>query len=478
MSNIDLFRVVGNDFFNPLTGKYKSVFIDCLEIIYESYRTELSYGVDRDILVSLLTNYFEQNSSVDIQFEEEQDVLRDSRSKASEFLRKLKGYGWVEYEFDNNGRAKIVMPGYAVSVMQTFISVSNKSEMEYQSEVSSVFSLLTNKKLLDRPYPQVIKPAYDRTVALFTELKKLNTEIRKYIDEMTDGRNAEEIMEHFFSYNEMIGSAAYHRMQTSDNVSRFRNTIVSSLKDILNDKDVMEKAVIGYQNIENENDKDEARNGVIGMITNVINYFDSYDEIEKEIRRKHAKYLRSAASRAKMAFLNSNDIDGKLTAILRILAAALDREEEYGLYDDVPDDICMIFNMFPQAFVSGESLKTVGISKKIGDVDEIFSVPLMSEEEIKHRRDILKTKNEYRFSRKNINAFVMSLLKDQSEICGSDIEVKTKRDMIRLIFICFYGRDKRSDFIVIPKDNIINGRGFTFRDFTLKRRVKQNGSRK
>lgn len=61
---------------------------------------------------------------------------------------------------------------------------------------------------------------YDRTIALFTELKKLNTNIRKYIDNLTSGLSLEQIMEHFFSYNDNIGSKAYHRMKTNDNVSR------------------------------------------------------------------------------------------------------------------------------------------------------------------------------------------------------------------------------------------------------------------
>lgn len=246
MITIKLFEIIGGDYFKPLTGKYQNIFIDCLEIIYNSYRTELSYGVDREIIILQLTDFFEQNSSDDIQFEDGQDVLHDSRSKASEFLRKLKNYGWVEYEFDNSGHAKIVMPSHSITIMQTFTAITEYNEMEYQSEISAIYSLLTNEKLLDRPYPQIIKPVYDRTLALFTELKKLNTSIRKYIDELTDGQTPEELMEHFFSYNENIGSKAYHRMKTNDNVSRFRNTIEGRLREILTDEIIMERAVIFY----------------------------------------------------------------------------------------------------------------------------------------------------------------------------------------------------------------------------------------
>ncbi|MDE6783942.1 MAG: hypothetical protein K2J26_00990 [Ruminococcus sp.] len=469
---MNIFSITGSDFFKALTGKYKNIFIDCLEIIYNSYCTELSYGIDKDVLVLQLTDYFDRNSSADIQFEDGAEVFNDSRAKANEFLRKLKAYGWIEYEFGNDQRAKIVMPNHSVTIMQAFSAITDVKEMEYQSEVSAIYSLLTNENLYDRPYPQIIKPVYDRTLALFTELKKLNTGIRKYIDELTEGQTSEELMEHFFSYNENIGSKAYHRMKTNDNVSRFRNTIVSRLRDILNDEAIMERAVIGYQNIEGENDKTEASDKVIEIITNVIGYFDSYDDIEKEIERKHSKYLRSAVNRAKLAFLNTNNIEGKISTILRCLANVFESEEEYGIYDDMPDDYYRIFNMFPQSFLSGESLKPIGISKKIVDVEEIFTPQTISEEEILQRRIALKEKNEQRFSRKNINAFVRILLKDREEINASEIEVHTKRDMIRLIFISIYGRDKRSEYIVLPKENIICNNGFTFKNFTLKRRAK------
>lgn len=115
-----------------------------------------------------------------------------------------------------------------------------------------------------------IKPVYDRTIALFTELKKLNTNIRKYIDNLTSGLSLEQIMKHFFFYNDNIGSKAYHRMKTNDNVSRFRNTIVSRLKEMLYNETILEKIVLGYQNIKNCNDKMEAYELIVGIINDIL----------------------------------------------------------------------------------------------------------------------------------------------------------------------------------------------------------------
>lgn len=116
---MNIFNIIGSGFFKALTGKYQNIFIDCLEIIYNSYRTELSYGIDKEVLVLQLTDYFDRSSSADIQFEDGAEVFKDSRSKANEFLRKLRAYGWIEYEFGNDKRAKIVMPNYSITIMQS-----------------------------------------------------------------------------------------------------------------------------------------------------------------------------------------------------------------------------------------------------------------------------------------------------------------------------------------------------------------------
>ena len=143
-----IFNIVGQDFFKPLTSYLKNLYFDCLEIIYNSYSSELSYGIDREILVSTLADYFECNHTSEINFEDETEILRDSRMKATTFLRKLKDFGWVEYEISNNQTARVVMPDYAVT--------------------------------------------------MFDGLKKFNTSIKKHIEVITADKTSEEIIRDFF----------------------------------------------------------------------------------------------------------------------------------------------------------------------------------------------------------------------------------------------------------------------------------------
>lgn len=469
---MNVFDVVGDNFFKPLTSQFKIIYLDCLTIIYDSYRSELSYGIDREILVSKISDYFERSNISDIEFEDESEILKDSRSKANMFLRKLKDYGWIEYEISNNHVTKIIMPDYAVTIVKTFLDISNPKEMEYQSEIAVIYSTLTNEELLDRPYPQVLRPVYERTRALFDGLKKLNTSIKKYIEDITADKTSEEIIKDFFTYHDEIGSKAYHRIKTEENISRFRNTIISRLRDILNDRETFERTIKGYQNIENENDYYTAEDEVKSQISAIIDSFISYDDIVLEIDKKHSKYLRNAVERAKFLLLNTNNTEGKVSTILQYMAECYNREELNNLNEDAPDDICRLFNIFSHGFLSGESLRTVSISRKITDVEDIFEPIGMTEEERKLRQFAISEKNKNRFSRKNIERYVKALLDNKTTILASELPIETKRDMIRIIYISLYGHLPEPEYIVTPKENVVSLHGFRFCDFEIKRRYK------
>ncbi len=468
----ELFDIVGEDFFKPFTSLYKRIYVDCLNIIYDSYRTELSYGADRDILVSKLTYYFDNQESGDIQFEDESISIKDSKSKASTFLRKLKEYGWIEYDIGNDQKIRVIMPNHSVSLIQTINSITKQEEMEYQSEISAIYSILTNEELIYRPYGQVLKPVYNHTLSLFTELKKLNTSIRMYIDELTADKTAEEILEQFFSYHEEIGSKAYHRIKTNENVSRFRNIIVRRLQNMLEDSVCYDLLVQGCMNIEGINDYEEASDSVHGMIAETIDRFRSYDEIVDEIDRKNSKYIRNAVERAKFLLLNSNNAEGKISKIIQYLAEQFNKDEEKNLTEDASEDICRIFNIFPQGYLSGESLKAIPISKRITEVDELSEGFVLSEDERELRRLAIIEKNKNRFSKKNISAYVDEMLKEKQTVMASEIEILSRRDMIRVIFIYLYGKEDKTEFMVTNCGNQVEKEGFRFRDFEIKRRIR------
>ena len=170
--------------------------------------------------------------------------------------------------------------------------------------------------------------------------------------------------------------------------------------------------------------------------------------------------------------LNTNNTEGKISTILQYMAECYNQEEQNNLLEDASDDICSLFNIFPQGFLSGESLKAVAISRKITDVEDIYEPLDLTDEERELRKLVISEKNKNRFSKKNVEEYVTTLLSDKERISASELPVETRRDLIRIIFISLYGHSSKSGYVVIPKEDVVSSQGFKFRDFEIKRRLK------
>lgn len=467
---MQLFQVVSDDFFKPLTGKYKGVYVDCLELIYSTYKTELSFGVDKEVILSKLVEYFDETSEEDMVFVEENEVAADSREKANAILRTLKSCNWIEYEVGSDYSVKVNLFDYAATMIESFRKIIKNEEMEYQSFISQIHGTLQNKEAYIKPYEYIIKRVSENTEELINGLKKLNTMIKKRIDEITRDKTAAEIVEDFFGYHKDIGSKAYHRIKTSDNISHFRLSIIENLKGILEDEVIWDKAVRGFMEIEQIDDRVQADELLKGKIRYMISSFNNYDEIIEEIDMKHTKYISSAIARAKFLLSNSNNMEGKIKQILSFLADEFNNDTFINLNDESDDILLNIFDIFPQNFIDGDSLYVMKLTRKF-EIPKLLDEPFgLSQDERNLRKLAMQEKNKRRFSKNNINKFVLTALNDNKSILASTLPLENKRDLIRIIFISLYGRDEVSKYNVESINETVNINGFRFLDFRIIRR--------
>ncbi|NTW71343.1 MAG: hypothetical protein HGA49_03785 [Eubacteriaceae bacterium] len=467
---MNLFQIIPQDLFKPLTSKYKETYLDCLQLIYNTYKTELSFGVDKEIIVDALEHYFDNEPALEMVFDEDDsEVARDSRAKANAILRRLRDSGWIEYEPANDFKTRVNLLDYAATLIESFDKIIRNDEMEYQSLVSQIHATLLNQNGYVKPYEYIIKRVLENTEELMVGFKKLNSNIKKYIDAITNEKSAGEIVQDFFVYQKDIGSKAYHRIKTSDNISHFRSAIIEKLYEILNDDQIFSRAVQGYMEIEQLSDTTIATDSLRGKIVIMISAFRNYDEIISEIDYKHSKYMGSAIARAKFLLTNTNNAEGKIARILAYLSEEFNREAALDLNDELDDAMLEIFNIFPQGFLDSDSLYVMPISRKMS-LPEVLSGDLgISDEERMLRKLAMQERSHSRFSRKNINAYVDEILKENKAVLASTLPLDSKRDLIRVIFISLYGRDKKSKYKSISKDEIVAINHFKFCDFMIER---------
>lgn len=461
----NLFAILPEDFFKPLCSKYKKEYADCISLIFSSFKPEISYGVEREIVLAVLEDYF--SSMVQDMIFDDNEVLSDSKAKANAVIKGLKDAGWLEYEQGDNHSINVTLCDYTIPVIESFHKIIKEEETEYQSIISGIYARLQNQEGYRKPYELIVKGVAEDTEHLVSELKRLNISIKRHMEKQTNQMTAGEILEHFFQYHKDIGSKAYLRMKTSDNVAYFRSAIIEKLEEILSSSQILKAVQVGYMELEQESDENRAYDEVVQIILGIKSAFFRLDEIITEIDRKHAKYQKNAVMRAKFLLSTGNNMEGKISGILGAMVQQLNEETEPSLYEDASKEWLELYHLYPQNFMDNESLRTIPVTKKLGKVDELSTQLLITEEERSLYKEAFMEKNRTRFSRKNINAYVKDQLAGKERVKASSLPIENRRDMIRLIYISLYGNNRANCYTIDRSRERIRINGFEFADFDI-----------
>lgn len=467
-----LFDILPADFFKPLTSKYRQEYADCIMQLFNAFKPEISYGVSRDIVVKELTDYFDADD-VEMSFDDEIYVY-DAREKANGVIAMLKKCGWIEYEQETNHQINVVLCEYAIPVIESMNRIIREEEAEYQGIISQIHASLQNEELYSKPYELIIKGVLENTERLLSELKKLNASIKRHMDRQTNDMDADEILNHFFEYHRNIGSKAYLRMKTSENISYFRTAIIERIERMMESADVMDRAVAGYMEVEEAGDPDQAYDQVVSMLIDIKSSFYRLDDIIEEIDRKHARYMRSAVMRARFLLATGNNLEGKLSKILDMYVRQLNEEmpidEKRQLNEEIQkdeDSIQDLFSLYPQNYISPESLQTIPVTKKLGTISKFSDDTGMSEEDRLLYKEALRMKNRSRFSRKNINEYVVNLLNGRDAMPVTEVPVESRRDLIRIIYISIYAGNHSNNYTIKRSGKQVEMKGYSLPYFDI-----------
>ena len=452
-----LFDILPADFFKPLTSKYRQEYADCIMQLFNAFKPEISYGVNRDIIVKELTDYFEADDT-EMSFDDEVYVS-DAREKANGVIAILKKCGWIEYEQETNHQINVILCEYAIPVIDSMNRIIREEEAEYQGIISQIHASLQNEELYGKPYELIIKGVQENTERLLSELKKLNASIKRHMDQQTNDMDAEEILDHFFEYHKNIGSKAYLRMKTSENISYFRTAIIERIERIMESTEIMERATAGYMEVEETEDREKAYDEVISMLIDIKSAFYRLDDIIDEIDRKHARYMRSAVMRARFLLATGNNLEGKLSKITDLYVQQLNSGEEESFEG--------LFSLYPQSYISPESLQAIPVTKKMDTISGFSNQAQMSEADRLLYKEALRRKNRNRFSRKNINEYVVNLLGDRDKMPVTEVPVESARDLIRIIYISIYSGNRSNNYEISRSGKQVEMQGYSLPYFEI-----------
>ncbi len=458
-----MFHVIPDNFFVPLSSPNRIVYWECISRLFSIMEHQLSFGVEREVLVDELEFYFEQENAA--QLVEEEFQSNDSRSRANGILRRLEYYGWIEVETDKSYVQRVNFEEYAVKVIKTLLDIADGKQIEYQGYIYTIYSLV--KGSMDRP-GIVLMQIWENTDYLITGLKNLNSNIKHYIDDLTRHSTVAQIMDALFNdYITNIVDKAYHRLLTSDNVSKFRPEIIESLEQKSHNEDFLEKASAEIASIR-EISKEEGRELTYHFLHEIIEAFRNMDEILQEINQKNTQYQRAAINRAKFLLAGNEDVRGQLKEILMGINEEINREnmDLSGIYRiDFLDDLVRIY----QCSILEQSSLYLAVEGK----GEFVPASLDEEEPDKElRREKMRkmaAKIQKVVSLEKIQSYVDSQLGEKEEMEASQLPLDHEDDFIKLIYVRLYGQRKNMDYLIEPlEEREVNG--YRFKDFRIRRK--------
>lgn len=424
---------------------------------------QLSFGVERDVLVDELEYYFDQTQAAEMDEEEFQSL--DSRGKANSMLRKLEFYGWIEIETDKSYVQRVNFQEYAVKIIKTLLEIADGKQMEYQGYIYTIYSLARSNT--DHP-GIVLLQILENTDMLITGLKNLNSSIKHYMDDLTRHKTVSEIMHALFNdYITNIVDKAYHRLLTSDNVSKFRPEIIERLESKSRNEKYLTQAVQEIASIR-EISEEEGRELVYQYLHMIIEAFRNMDDILEEINQKNTQYQRAAINRAKFLLSGDEDVRGQLKEILLGINETMNEEklELGGIYKiEFLDDLIRIYS---SSVIDENSLYAPTQGKKtFVSQDVVQENPDLQLRQEKIRR--LTEKMQKILSPVRIETYVNEQLGEKKQMQASQFPLNSDDDFIKLIYIRLYGQRKNMNYQIEVLDDIQRGE-YRFKDYMIRRK--------
>ncbi len=461
-----LFNVIPQNFFSPLASPGKVVYWECLCRLFELTNRQLSFGIERDVLVDELQFYFDSEIAADtVEWEEADSSSMSSRDKANFILRRLENYGWISVESDYSYVQRVNFRDYAIQIMKTLLTVADEKKTEYQGYIYTIYNLA--RAGMESPGIGLLQ-IEENTDALLTGLKSLNANIKHYIDELTKHSTVSEILDALLNdYYSNVVDKAYHRLLTSDNVSKFRPEILDRLEVDSRSETYLKKASAEIASLR-EISEEAAREQVFSILHEVIDAFRRMDDILGEINKKNTQYQRAAINRARFLLSSGDDVRGQLKDILTYLNDHItEKRLDYNSVYELEETEGLI-RIFSWEYLDTDSLYAPIEGRKEFAPEKIeIPEPDIALREEKRRK--MRERLNRVLSPQKIASYVDEQLGERKQIYASELPLNEGDTFIRLIYIRLYGQRKNMNYELEPKQRTEKA-GFRFRDFIIRRK--------
>ncbi|MBO8162081.1 MAG: hypothetical protein H0Z34_00005 [Brevibacillus sp.] len=447
-----LFEVVPERFFHLLTGSNKYLYAEAVLLLYEQSQRErfgIRYDVIRDLFQELIETYKELG--VELTFDDEDianqakhdnragqvTVEEYARAQANSLIRKLASLNWIDVEVRDQFQQFIVLPHYTSRILAVLKELCEARAVEYQRFAFVTYQLLTGEEAKRRPC-FAVREAKLHTDQFVKELVTLYNNMKHHMEQVVQKSSIQDVLDHHFDkYKSEIVDKSYHRLKTSDHVSRYRFQILQTVQQWLLDKALLEETVEDGLRSEFYRDRQEAEEDIRESLLYIEETFSGLDEIFHQIDIRHNQYLRSSYDRARYLSQYQQGINQRLVDFIRCLADSKKDLVEFPWSH--------LFRLQNIAGLSEQSLLPPRRKKPPHQPDVHVVVPIPDELKEELRRKNLERMRKA-ITRQKVEGYVLEKLGNRQEMELKELAPTNLEEFLLLTHIYLYGQDGASSF--------------------------------
>ncbi len=470
---MDFFSMIPDNFFSLLASKNKRIYLAAIIQSFKTYETGSILGIEKRIVVDDLVNFLE-NSSYLYDVEDEEDEESNPQSKrelANYILRRMEECGWIYVDVTNDYEEILNFSDMAITLCEALINAypyeansyeedtsSNYEEHinEYQGYIYTIYSILNNPDNGD--YVTKFNAVYTNTKQLIRAIRRLDSRLKEYINSVVETSEVRELMERLMNFKTEVYDRSYLKMKTSDNINRYRLSIVSKLEELANDEFAMSMIVNDFKR---KYPNDLAIIKASKAVDEIIDVFNSIDSFILEIDNKNRTYINSTIGKIKFLLSEDDNIIGKLNTVLKHIRVS----NEKGKIDKAMRLVDTMYNFNYEKVYNQESSLYTPRGTYTRNYNQMLDALSL---DFTLTADFLKQfKSAY--NEVEIKNFLESNMVDDILQASHIIDYNSKNiTVLMTVYSLMYSANLEYEITIL--DNIIDHKKYRLKDFMIKRR--------
>lgn len=356
---------------------------------------------------------------------------RQQRVQARAVLRRLENTGWLKREKQRDLTYQYTLAEYAFPLLESFRQITEQRAPEFDGLIYGTYLLLNRHDEQMSGYA-LLQQAQEQTRRVAAGLKQLQHNIGAHIERLVEDLDVREVLQNFITYRAQV-SPSYHRLKTSDHLSRYRLDIQQAVGRRIRDAEWVAQAVQEACRRQPGLSPARAEDEIHRQLAYIQEQFEQMDELMARIDDRHSRYAEAAVTQVRYRVGGGPDQLAQLIELAHRLGQLPGRRAGAP----PPPPVIDLFRLFELNLLTQQSLYTPRQAQVASrpeplqhiEIDSAWLDRLLAETEHEIESAITPEK---------VRAFIAPYLDTQPVIASADLPLNTVQDWLYLIGLNLY----------------------------------------